>query len=223
MLSSQYDEFNEYLEEIDTFQELDLSDRGYLDDDDLQAEDAAEEWLKSNGIAASSLDSENDLQDDCEDEDEELAGGEDCLIHVNFGDSMSFDGDLFVDCLSMFLLSPLDFELDALSSREGVQEALADDRWQQGGQGMVPDDFAECLQRAQWKAGREWGVRFEWAPSLDDYESQAREFFEHLQNAHVCTINCRPGYENPFEGMSPLDFGNYNDDFIDEDDEDNLF
>lgn len=189
-------------EDDDEFDDDELDDDDDLDDDDLDEELDEED--------DDDEDDDDDEFDDWDDDDIEAAPDDDTsgAVKMELAGTGALGGDLYIDCLTLLLLSPLNFELQAHAT-EDAGEALADDRWQRFGDGMVPDDFAERMNRARWKAEREWCVRFDTSRSISehDFETQARGFFEELSQAGVCRISQDDSYENPFEGMCSADFG----------------
>ncbi|MCK4873990.1 MAG: hypothetical protein KAS72_14810 [Phycisphaerales bacterium] len=182
------DAYGDHLDEADVYEE---------DGNEWSCDDGGQgpvsDWLDPH-LPDADLDDADDEYDD-----------EGC-VEMQFVDASSMGGEFYLDCLMLFLLAPLQFELEAYGEGCDPDELLADDRWQHGGGGMVPDDFSEQIQRAQWKACRQWGIRFEWSPSMDDFETQAKAFFRTLEDNEICTILEKDDYENPFVGMSPFDF-----------------
>jgi hypothetical protein len=194
---------DDHMDGLTGFRELDEDD-ALLDEEDREAEAAIAAWLSSREAYADSG---------------PITAEQAAAVTIRFGESIAVDGDLYMDCLTMFLLTRLDFELearDAAASSE-QEQILPDDRWQLGGEGMVPDDFRQRLERARWKAERQWGAGFFPTCGGDqDYETQSRDLFEALAERGLCRINQAGSYENPFLGMTPMDFGDFPDDFDDD-------
>ncbi len=201
---------DEYMDGMSGFRELSDRDDALLDEEDREAEEAISAWLHSRAEAAAS--------------EADAVGHSTPPISIRFEQStrvdgdLVVDGDLYMDCLTMFLLTQLDFELEAQSAapmEEGG--AIPDDRWRAEGEGPVPEDFRERLLRAEWKAQRQWRIEVEIDPTAqEDYETQSRNFFRILAGSGVCWISEERDYENPFEGMTPMDFGDFPDDFDDD-------
>ncbi|MFG0251902.1 MAG: hypothetical protein ACF8NJ_03405 [Phycisphaerales bacterium JB038] len=197
---------DEYLDGLGGFHEMDDADDALLDEEDREAEEAIASWLHSRSEAAAT------------ESTAEEAGPPAAPITVQFDETTSVDGDLYMDCLTMFLLTQLDFELEAQSAAAGADEVvLPDDRWQVQGEGMVPESFRERLLRAQWKVEQQWRLGLHQPPTPDDdYETQSRRFFNTLAERGVCRVIEIESYENPFEGMRPMDFGDFPEDFDDD-------
>jgi hypothetical protein len=201
---------DDYLDGMNGFQELEDDDDTLLDDDDREAEEAIAAWMKSReghgraDQAASTGDGD--------------AAAPAAPVTVRFDETTVIDGDLYMDCLTMFLLTQLDFELEVQGAAAGDEEAVpSGDRWLAQGEGMVPEDFRERLLRAGWKVERQWRVDLDVSPSPnEDYETQSRRFFRALAGCGVCRITEIADYENPFEGMTPMDFGDFPEDFDDD-------
>lgn len=195
---------DDHMDGLTGFRELDEDD-ALFDDEDREAEAAIEAWLSSREAYAEPPGT--------------ISAEQAAAVAIRFGETITIDGDLYMDCLTMFLLTQLDFELEsraaaALSEQEQI---LPDDRWQLAGEGMVPDDFRQRLERARWKAERQWGAElFQPFSSDEDYESQSRDLFEALAELGLCRIDQAESYENPFLGMTPMDFGDFPEDFDDD-------
>jgi hypothetical protein len=194
------------LDGLGGFHELDEAEDTLLDDEDREAEEAIAAWLhsRSQTVAGEAPGPGSEI--------------EAAPVTIRFDETTMVDGDLYMDCLTMFLLTQLDFELEAQSAVPGDDDVvLPDDRWQLDGDGMVPEDFRERLLRAQWKVEQQWRLGLHQPPTPDDdYETQSRRFFGALAERGVCRVTEVESYENPFEGMTPMDLGDFPEDLDDD-------
>ncbi len=133
------------LDGLGGFHELEEAEDTLLDDEDREAEEAIAAWLhsRSQAVAGEAPSPGSEV--------------EAAPVVIRFDETTMVDGDLYMDCLTMFLLTQLDFELEAQSAAPGEEGVvLPEDRWQVQGEGLVPENFRERLLRAQWKAEQQW-------------------------------------------------------------------